>query len=259
MLLINQHQVITLAFIPREKIALDSIRPVKIDIAQELFIRPMFGDLMFQEMVQGAHEQFVVDYLHPALAHFVRYAVVDELSVQVTGNGALVFLSSTSEVIADGVSTDKTTNSSDTQTHQTTDTLDDGTTTKKLNDETTCDINSDETQLSNPSNINNIKTAAEITTQIQTLTDSNKLKKQFTLDDQTIAEASVKKDSTDKQTSQQVKEALRPASAIERRVIKQRAIADANILLDKAVRYVERNRDEFSTYVPAQFATNIFF
>lgn len=244
---------------PREKIALDSIRPVKIDIAQELFIRPMFGDTMFQRLLKGDHEQFVVDYLHPALAHFVRYAVVDELSVQVTDNGALVFLSTLSELVADGVSTDKTTNSSDTQTHQTTDTLDDRTITKKLNDETTHDTNSDETHLTNSSTINEIKTAAEITTKIQTLTDSNKLKQQLTRDDQTIAEGSVKKDSTDKQTSQQFKESLRPASIIERRVIKQRALADANILLDKAVRYVERNSEQFSDYVPAQFSPNIFF
>lgn len=91
MLLITPAEVVELAFTPREIISHSSVRHLKIDVAQEHFIRPRFGDALFEKFKEGEHSAFVDGFIKPALAHFVRYGLVDELSIQMSDTGAVIF------------------------------------------------------------------------------------------------------------------------------------------------------------------------
>ena len=90
MLLITPEEVLAYAFSPREKIAPVSIRRAKIDVAQEHFIHPIVGDFMFGSMTDGKFRPFVNEYIKPALAHYVRYGVIPELSIRMGDDGAVV-------------------------------------------------------------------------------------------------------------------------------------------------------------------------
>lgn len=92
-LIITPAKVIELAFAGRETISADSIRLSKIDVAQEYFLRPVLGDTLFEQVLGGDHGLFVENFLQPALAHYVRYGVIGELSVQIGDNGAVVYQS----------------------------------------------------------------------------------------------------------------------------------------------------------------------
>lgn len=92
-LMITPKRVIELAFSGREMISADSIRESKIDVAQEYFLRPVLGELLFQGALCGGHATFVERFLHPALAHYVRYGIISELSVQISDSGAVVYQS----------------------------------------------------------------------------------------------------------------------------------------------------------------------
>lgn len=92
-LIITQAKVVELAFSGRETISADSIRLSKIDVAQEYFLRPVLGDALFEKVVEGEHTLFTENFLQPALAHYVRYGVIGELSIQVGDNGAVVYQS----------------------------------------------------------------------------------------------------------------------------------------------------------------------
>lgn len=91
MLLITPSEVVEYAFIPREKISPLSIRPLKIEIASDHFVRPRFGDKLYEKFILGEHQPFVDEFLKPAIAHFVRYAIIDELSIQMSDTGAILF------------------------------------------------------------------------------------------------------------------------------------------------------------------------
>lgn len=90
-LLITPSRVIELAFSKLEMISADSIRQSKIDVAQEYFIRPMLGDVLFEQVLLGQHSLFANTFLQPALAHYVRYGIIGELSVQIGDSGAVVY------------------------------------------------------------------------------------------------------------------------------------------------------------------------
>lgn len=93
MLLITPSEVLEYAFSTKELISAASIRTSKIDVAQERFIRPKFGDELFEKFMDGEYTIFVDNFVKPALAHYIRYGVVDELSIQLGDNGAVLFYS----------------------------------------------------------------------------------------------------------------------------------------------------------------------
>ncbi len=97
MYLIKQNEVLEHAFAPQEQLSAAAIRPARIAIAQERFVRPAFGDRLFQEFVEGAHSVFVDLYLKPALAHYVRYGMIPELAVRVGDRGVYLLESDESE------------------------------------------------------------------------------------------------------------------------------------------------------------------
>lgn len=93
MQLITPDEVIELAFSPLDSISPESIRPTRIAIATERYVRPAFGDGLFDNLGQPEHGEFVEQYVKPALAHYVRYGMITELAVRV-GDSGVVQLSS---------------------------------------------------------------------------------------------------------------------------------------------------------------------
>lgn len=91
MLLITQQEIVNIAFSPRETMSPDFIRPSKIDIAQEHFVRPRIGDKIFEMLTDGQYEKLNDYYIKPALAYFIRFTIIEELAVQLGDQGAIVF------------------------------------------------------------------------------------------------------------------------------------------------------------------------
>lgn len=253
MLLISSQEVIETAFIGREKISPSSIRAIKIDIAQEHFIRPRFGNQMFWAMIEGKYGDFVDLYIKPALAHYVRYGIIDELAVQISDNGAVLYSSTETEqsgnskrevldtiegqkklVATDEVTARGTQNGTSEDNSTQIETLE-GTQIKEANGITYRDNSMAETVLSK-----------SITDSV-TSTDSSQKDSTSTIDDKNSKTTS----QTDNNLGQLTTLKLREATSAERRIIISRALSDANILLAKAVRYVESHSDLFELYIPS--------
>lgn len=85
-LLISPQQVIDLSFAKSDQITIDSIKDTKIDAAQEKFIRPVLGDL-YQSLVEDKYTQLLEEYIQPALAYYVRYTIIPDLSLKLNDIG----------------------------------------------------------------------------------------------------------------------------------------------------------------------------
>ncbi len=94
MQLITQTEVLRYAFTERENVAPGDIRLARIEVAQERFVRPVLGETFYKKLVRGGYPTFTDDYLKPALAHYVRCGIIDDLGVRVTGDGVVVLTSS---------------------------------------------------------------------------------------------------------------------------------------------------------------------
>lgn len=260
MLLITQSDVVSIAFMSREQISNDTIRPVKIDIAQEYFIRARLGDDMFQEMLEGKHAQFVTSYIKPPLAHYVRYLITQELSIKITNEGVLVFdLAET--IVGSNEQRNLTLTIQDTTTSE--GSINDSTvivetqTRKDIFDSehtNSADRHGTIETVLSESGHNTEKSANDIT---DSLNKNDSLSRNH---NDVVAKSGthttvdgVNLDKTDKRKN------TRPASASEIRVLALRALSDANILLAKAVRYVERNSEQFESYRPSRYSDHIFF
>lgn len=368
--IITPSEVVEYAFSPREEISPGSIRPTKIDIAAEHFVRPRFGDELYERFLGGEYLPFVDEYVKPALAHYVRYVMVDDISIQLTDNGAVVFeneelqsqhskqtasqgnensnqnasqkSSSTqqsndsqhqeqttkSTLVADtrgsdssqGTSQSVESKSDDTATTQITGTTthadtNSATDTKRTtNDTTTTKLDkqrdyqfhespqtvgvstigesndrSDQTrtlvggydqnqsltqegvtkvdQDSNQTKVSKIdadtklekSSSTESTKSTDQTTEQNRTSEESSQGSRTtsgdqISKGELTKSSThralDDGSAQTARRQLRPATDFQRRIIRARALADANILMSKAVRYVERNSELFPQYKP---------
>lgn len=260
MLLITSSEVISLAFNAREQISTMSIRPLKIDIAQEHFIRPRFGDLLFDRMCEGQYADFVDRYIKPALAHYVRYGVIDELSVGISDNGAIVY-GSLDESIDRNAQSDKTESQTKNESGSVA-----GLTTESNNDVTSQKSNQtrqlERESFTDPTIPNYpLQTVAEtLTTKgdstSNVITDSTINKsEQSTVEDMTTGAHK----GVDSSSQSRLAVSYRAASSAERRVIVCRALSDGNVLLAKAVRYVERNIDQFELYLPSSVSSRAFF
>lgn len=117
MLLITPFQVVEQAFSPMDHISPSAIRISKIDIAQERFLRPVVGDDLFGRFEEGDYPDFVNQYIQPSLAHFIRYSIIEELSVQISDNGAVIFQSETLDSKTENNQQDTTTAARDTTTN----------------------------------------------------------------------------------------------------------------------------------------------
>lgn len=261
MLLITPAEVIRHAFSPRERISASSIRPLKIDIAQEHFIRPRLGDELFEKLVDGHYTDFTERYINPALAHFVRYGILAELCVEVGDRGALVYSSS-----SDQTQTARNQESADSQTKEHTDssvvattannltTLHDTTnTTKEFAGQTTTH------GMSGGSLVDRVERYDDYTGRISNGTQNEQVDQQRTATDtaKTLVSGTVEI-ATDENRSASG-ERYRPATGAEVRALSVRTLSDAQILLAKAVRHLERRKADFVEYAPRGYANNIFF
>ncbi|MEF9949769.1 MAG: hypothetical protein RR752_01160 [Mucinivorans sp.] len=259
MLLITASEVVNLAFAARETISPSSIRSLKIDIAQEHFLRPRVGEALFDEMTEGQHPDLVTNYIKPALACFVRYGMIEELAIAVGDKGALVYSSSTGMQNAEEDLTNDTTINGQTMV-----------TSTRLDQ--TSDI---ETTTKTNKTVGSLSIDSSHAVPFPDIVETNSKESETTVIDASDAldkTASLKsdgKDSTTKSDTEQqvqasrgkhtsVDEAFRPATSLELRTLAARALGDGNILLAKAVRYIERNTALFPSYVPSRLYSQIF-
>ena len=89
MQLITPEEVLGLAFSPDDAIDVSHIRVYRIEAAQLRYIRPVFGDKMYQQMILERHADFVFTYIRPALAHYIRYEMIGELAVRASDRGVV--------------------------------------------------------------------------------------------------------------------------------------------------------------------------
>lgn len=261
MLLITPAEVIRMAFTPREIISPESLRTLKIDIAQEHFIRPRFGDDMFQEMLNDNHYDFVEEYIKPALAQFVRYGVIAEMAVRVDDNGALVYSSSSGSKEKQANKTALAT-VNQTQTNETTQVeAEEGSVKKELTREeygdsyamhtffktNTMESDEDTKKVDTTDNLSDRAFDEHSTSKTN---ESQSSKTDETTDEQTA---------TEQQNDTSKNEHLRAATMLELRMLTTRALSDGNILLAKAVRHIERHLELYPAYVPSRFSSHIFY
>lgn len=256
MLLITPQEIIDNAFSPREEISAQLIRPSKIDIAQEFFVRPKVGDKMYECLENGKYEQFNDKFIKPALAYFVRYSIVEELCVALGDNGAIFYSGSlTTENDAQNVDQNaKVTMDNENNTS----TKDSVTITDKENSVVTKDV---ETNGSTNSSIIDITGSAS-----QTITDNKTIKNNDFTDQignkentstKIASQAKenswmqIKSDELNKKLSQENTKNSKSYTQANRILIHRlqiRALADAGILIEKAVKHLKANNDLYPEF-----------
>lgn len=87
-ILISAKEVIDIAFCGYDQITPDSIKESKIKAAELAFIKPVFGAAMYDRMAEGELYAFVSEYIRPALAYYVRYTIIPDISVKLSNSGA---------------------------------------------------------------------------------------------------------------------------------------------------------------------------
>lgn len=89
MQLIDPIEVVGLAFAADDPIDPANVREMRIEAAQLRYIRPAFGEAMYQSMREEHYRSFVYTFIKPALAHFVRYELIVELAVRSADRGVV--------------------------------------------------------------------------------------------------------------------------------------------------------------------------
>lgn len=261
MLLITPPEVISMAFLPRENISPSSIRILKIDIAQEQYILPRFGELMFAKMCDGGYCDFLENYIKPALCHYVRAALIDELSIGISENGAMLLDSEVIGLKSVTAQTDSSFTASGSEA--------------KLGE---MGRSSSETTSGTANSIHDSEHLGEKYTLTPSLGNSRDYDnyndggtEQLTTSDQVVSTGTQSDDintqtqkegadsATDSSNENQSNNTYRAATSVERRVLWSRAISDANVLIAKAVRYVERNSELFPLYEKNSISSKLFF
>ena len=203
MLLINPPEVIEYAFSRRELISSQNINLCRIDIAQERYIAARLGYELYDKLCAGEFKSFTDEYIKPALAHYVRYLLVDEMQILFGEKGCLVFsLQESSSSKKDSGTSDSTHDSLD---HNVSD-------MSKYNSTTT------------PGSATSHEEQSVLVDRSEKVVDNK----------------------TSTTTDNKGNHAAAPTRQIHQLQI--RALADANTLMSKAIRYVERNEDIFGTF-----------
>lgn len=90
MALITASEAITIAFLDKNFPAA-KIKDSLIDIAQEEYIRTAIGEDFYNainvEDPPSQYDDLIGNYLQPALAYFILYLMLPEISMQITGSG----------------------------------------------------------------------------------------------------------------------------------------------------------------------------
>ncbi len=261
MLLITPNEVVSLAFMGREMIDPLAIRALKIDIASEQYIRPRMGDTLYNELKNGEYDEFVSEYIKPALAYYVRASIIDELSIRISDNGAIVYDNMTkgnrSQLNRKNSNTGEL-RSVDTETQTTSTEEKDYTNTKTV--ESTVDKTGTETSQEpvDTTKITESEYSEEAeSTQSDTFAQSveSHNNQTSTVDENSSINLSQSGGAEDTYSS----EMMRAATSQQRKVLVLRALDDAKVLIAKAVRYVEKHSDDFPSYEPMNLSQRIFF
>ncbi len=262
MLLITPQEVLASAFMPREVIDPDSIRPLKIDIVQEQYIRPRLGDELYDELTVGEHTEFLSLYIKPALAHYVRSAIIDELSIQLSDNGAIIYLDGTQEKQCSD-------NTESASTVEEQDTLDSSSSTKSGLVGTTQSANQQDSEQSTAitssasGGISSTPTEEEIKNSSSTSSSDSTSNETTSSTDKTTTTTNQNNntllDKKQESTQSLDRQRRQAATAEQRKMLVIGALSDANILMGKAIRYLEKHIEEFPTYEPRNPCRRLFF
>ena len=87
-LIIHADEVVDAAFAENDQIDRRAISDYRIESAQLKFLRPVLGD-MYRAVENGVYPDFTSKFIKPALAWYVKYAVLPELAVK-TGNTGIM-------------------------------------------------------------------------------------------------------------------------------------------------------------------------
>lgn len=85
--LITPQEVTLIAFSPTEQINPSSIIESKIIASEEKYIRPVLGNLV-DALKEGKYPELLNNYIKPALAYYVRYSIIPDLSLKLNSIGA---------------------------------------------------------------------------------------------------------------------------------------------------------------------------
>lgn len=75
-----------LAFSASNSISPASIKEAKIIASQEKYLRPVLGKL-YDALLENRYPDLLEEYIQPALAHYVRYAIIPDLSLRLNDKG----------------------------------------------------------------------------------------------------------------------------------------------------------------------------
>jgi|GEM_PF-3842438 len=263
MLLITPDEVLVYAFSPREKITPGSIRYSKIDVAQERFIRPVLGEEMFDNLAQGKFRPFVNEYIKPALAHYVRYGVISEFSIRMGDDGAVLIQGDDTETSSNrktDVKNDSTRRTlSEQQQTQTKNSENESNSDETGTVVTRSDENKSVTLTKNSSDESNI-TQSDTTVVDRDESKTTALAKNSSGEESVVAQSdtNASADITDSGSTmtdlsgsdERRQRVFRPATDAQRNLIMRRALADADMLMAKAIRYLVRNAHLFEGFDP---------
>ncbi|MEG1665241.1 MAG: hypothetical protein RR066_08295 [Mucinivorans sp.] len=291
MLLITPQEVIAMAFTPREKISPTTINPIKIDLTQEHFLLPRLGSRLFGKLSSTlAPDHFTQEYLKPALAFYVRYAIMGDMVATVDDHGVMLFSSNRQSEESAGKtaqkgsqqqsstatasSSDKTTQTKAATQEQTTSgsstnhATDNKTTTTTNKSDGSVDGSLIESMGSGSGSLSRTTTDHKIisetlTSAIESVSSGNDSAQNSTStqdkstmgSDKVVADnrtntqnGSTTNEALRQQNAQSELQSLRVASMAEIQTLRSRALYDANILMHKAIRYLESNTVLYPEY-----------
>ena len=86
--LVTPPEVLDTAFSPYEQADSRILNDSRIEAIQLKFLAPVFGKL-YPALCEGRHPEFTETYVKPALAYFVKYALIPELTARTANIGVL--------------------------------------------------------------------------------------------------------------------------------------------------------------------------
>jgi hypothetical protein len=98
--LVEAKEVLILAFSQYDHIDEQAILETKIRAAEDKFIRPVLNGVYFA-MLAGKYINFCNEFIKPALAYFVKYSIIPDLSVKIGNSGAQTVYTQFSDAATD--------------------------------------------------------------------------------------------------------------------------------------------------------------
>lgn len=284
MYLITPREVLEYAFSELEDVSSLALKPTKILIAQERFVRPVFGDRMYDALLEDSrYRSFVESYLKPALAHYVRHSIVDELAIRIGNKGVGLYHLEDSSKNHEDIKTNNITKEGKVRESGSQDKSGLKESTDKRNSETEnkITVTSDSTEsllrdVSGRQASNEIVTTSfdkdKESVHSETIQDqktgdkrssdrregnSQEVRTGSSTYSDTVSNDGTKTsegfESThlkDSGTTQTTRSGLKSASDRQCRMLAQRALSDARVLMRRAVEYVEAHPERFPDYEP---------